>query len=66
MCIASNLIDPLTMVTEWKDIGGLDDTIREIRDSVIMPFKHHDKFAKSGLIQPPKGLIYAQFFHLVI
>lgn len=57
LCIASNLIDPLTMVTEWKDIGGLDDTIREIRDSVIMPFKHHDKFAKSGLIQPPKGVL---------
>lgn len=55
LCIASNLVDPLTLVVDWEDIGGLEATIREIRDSVIIPFKHRERFTKSGLIQPPKG-----------
>lgn len=57
LCIASNLVDPLTLVVDWEDIGGLEATIREIRDSVIIPFKHRERFTKSGLIQPPKGVL---------
>ena len=57
LCIASNLVDPLSMVTSWDDIGGLEDTIEEIVETVILPFRHSDLFADSGLIQPPKGVL---------
>ena len=57
LCIASNLVDPLSMVTSWEDIGGLEETIREIQETVILPFKRKDLFAGSQLLQPPKGLV---------
>ena len=55
LCIASNLVDPLSLVMSWSDIGGLDETIEEIRQSVIIPFQRADLFAHSKLLQPPKG-----------
>jgi SpoVK/Ycf46/Vps4 family AAA+-type ATPase len=70
LCIASNLVDPLSMVTDWNDIGGLAETIQEIKETIIMPFQHHSLFVGSGLVQPPKGftdylLIYAYCTKLV-
>jgi len=57
LCIASNLVDPLSMVTEWEDIGGLTETIQEIQETIILPFRHRKLFAGSGLVQPPKGVL---------
>jgi SpoVK/Ycf46/Vps4 family AAA+-type ATPase len=64
--VASNLVDPLSLVTDWKDIGGLKETIEEIQETIIMPFQHQNLFADSGLIQPPKGLLfYVVGLHIV-
>ncbi len=40
----------------WKDIGGLDDQIREIKEVVELPLKRPELFKKVG-ISPPKGIL---------
>ncbi len=40
----------------WKDIGGLEDQIREIQEVIELPLKKPELFEKIG-IQPPKGLL---------
>ncbi|XP_064637921.1 outer mitochondrial transmembrane helix translocase-like [Lineus longissimus] len=57
LCIASNLVDPLNMVISWEDIGGLDETVQEILETVIMPFKRREIFGNSTLMQAPKGVL---------
>ena len=57
LCIASNLVDPLSMVVSWEDIGGLEHCIEEIQETVILPFKRKELFADSDLLQPPKGVL---------
>jgi len=57
MCIASNLVDPLSMVTSWDDIGGLDSTIQDIKETVILPFSRSELFSNSSLIESPKGVL---------
>ena len=55
LCIAANLVDPLSMTVSWEDIGGLEDVIEQIQDTVIFPFRRRDLFARSQLVQAPKG-----------
>ena len=38
----------------WKDVGGLDDAKRTLRDNLITAIKEQGKFQKMG-IKPPKG-----------
>ena len=40
----------------WKQIGGLDSEIAEIREIVELPLKKPEIFRKAG-IQPPKGIL---------
>jgi proteasome regulatory subunit len=40
----------------WKQIGGLDDEIAEIREIVELPLRNPEIFRKAG-IQPPKGIL---------
>ena len=40
----------------WKQIGGLDSEIAEIREIVELPLKNPEIFRKAG-IQPPKGIL---------
>nr|ANM86146.1 26S protease regulatory subunit 6A [Stygiella incarcerata] len=40
----------------YADIGGLDDQIRELREAVVLPMTHADKFKAIG-IHPPKGVL---------
>ncbi len=40
----------------WKDIGGLDDKIKEIKEVVELPLKNPGIFKKVG-ITPPKGIL---------
>ena len=42
--------------TRWKDIGGLDEVIQELREIVEWPLKRPELFEKLG-IQPPKGIM---------
>ncbi|BFZ03480.1 hypothetical protein BsWGS_06519 [Bradybaena similaris] len=57
LCIAANLLDPSSMDVTWESIGGLDSTIQEIQETVILPFKRADLFRNSSLLQPPKGIL---------
>jgi proteasome regulatory subunit len=40
----------------WKEIGGLAEQIREIREVIEMPLKNPEIFKKIG-IEPPKGVL---------
>ena len=55
LVIASNLIDPVGMTVDWSQIGGLSETINEIQQTVILPFRKSHLFRNSSLLQPPKG-----------
>lgn len=41
---------------DWGDIGGLDKQIEELREAIVLPITHKDKFEAIG-IQAPKGLL---------
>lgn len=41
---------------DYTDIGGLDKQIEELREAVVLPITHRDKFEAIG-IQPPKGCL---------
>ena len=41
---------------DWKEIGGLKDEIREIKEVIELPLKNKGLFEKVG-IQPPKGVL---------
>ncbi|KAK3092019.1 hypothetical protein FSP39_024476 [Pinctada imbricata] len=57
LCFAADLVDPESIAISWRDIGGLDETIRTIREKVIFPFKRRDLLVGSALIRPPKGVL---------
>ncbi|MBN2454293.1 AAA family ATPase [Candidatus Woesearchaeota archaeon] len=40
----------------WKELGGLEEQVNEIREVVELPLKKPELFKKVG-IQPPKGLL---------
>jgi len=40
----------------WKDIGGLDKQIQEIREVIELPLREPEMFIKTG-IEPPKGIL---------
>lgn len=41
---------------EYSDIGGLDKQIEELREAIVFPILHKEKFAAIGLT-PPKGVL---------
>jgi 26S proteasome regulatory subunit T5 len=41
---------------EYTDIGGLDKQIEELREAIVLPITHKDKFQNIG-IRPPKGCL---------
>lgn len=57
LCIAVNLVDPVSMGITWDDIGGLKDVIEQIKETVIFPFRRRELFLHSKLLQPPKGML---------
>ncbi|GFR73866.1 ATPase family AAA domain-containing protein 1 [Elysia marginata] len=57
LCVAANLLDPRSVEVTWHSIGGLDETIENIQETVILPFKRADLFRNSSLLQPPKGIL---------
>ncbi len=40
----------------YKDIGGLERQLQELREAIELPLKHPDLFEKIG-IEPPKGVL---------
>lgn len=41
---------------EYSSIGGLDKQIEELREAIVFPIIHKEKFEKIGL-SPPKGVL---------
>lgn len=41
---------------QYSDIGGLDKEIQELREAVVLPMTHAERFIKIG-ISPPKGCL---------
>lgn len=42
--------------TTYSDIGGLSDSIQQVREMIELPMRHPELFNRLG-IQPPKGLL---------
>ena len=56
MMIASHLVEPSTMSTTWEDIAGLEEVIRELKETVILPIQKRELF-DSPLTKAPKGVL---------
>lgn len=41
---------------DYSDIGGLDKQIQELREAIVLPITHKDRFTALG-IKPPKGVL---------
>jgi len=41
----------------WEDIGGLEDTKANMREMILYPVEHPDKFKKFGM-KPSKGVLF--------
>ncbi|VDD79761.1 unnamed protein product [Mesocestoides corti] len=57
VCIAVSLVDTTTLETGWANIGGLDDLITDLRESVILPFRSAYFLPQSKLFRAPKGVL---------
>lgn len=57
LVIASNLIDPQSIDVSWKDIGGLNEVIDDIKTEVIIPLKLPQIFNNSAHHRPPTGVL---------
>ncbi|XP_022900366.1 outer mitochondrial transmembrane helix translocase-like [Onthophagus taurus] len=55
--IASHLIHPEDINVTWSDIAGLESTVQELRETVILPIQRRELFADSQLTQAPKGVL---------
>ena len=43
--------------TTWEDIGGLEDVKASLREMILYPIEHPDKFTKFGM-KPSKGVLF--------
>jgi len=41
----------------WDDIGGLEETKKDLQEMILYPIEHPDKFQKFGM-QPSKGVLF--------
>ncbi|KAJ1522327.1 hypothetical protein ONE63_002622 [Megalurothrips usitatus] len=57
LMIAKGLIDPQDITTSWDHIAGLDNVLRELRETVILPIQKKELFADSNLSRAPKGVL---------
>nr|CAB3224003.1 ATPase family AAA domain-containing protein 1-like [Phallusia mammillata] len=55
--IASQLIIPKDIPVSWRHIGGLNDIIEQIKETIILPFHRRDIFKQCKLFMPPKGIL---------
>jgi len=42
---------------KWEDIGGLEETKKQLQEMILFPIEHPDKFLKFGM-QPSKGVLF--------
>jgi 26S proteasome regulatory subunit T5 len=43
---------------EYTDIGGLDKQIEELREAIVLPITHKEKFKNIGIRPPKECLMY--------
>ncbi|XP_017768900.1 PREDICTED: ATPase family AAA domain-containing protein 1-B-like [Nicrophorus vespilloides] len=55
--IAAHIINPQDINVSWYNIAGLENTIQELRETVILPIQRKELFADSQLTQAPKGVL---------
>lgn len=56
--IAGEIIPPASISTTFESIGGLDEVIGSLRESVIYPLTYPELFKnQSGLLGAPKGVL---------
>ncbi|CAF0856584.1 unnamed protein product [Didymodactylos carnosus] len=58
LCLLSDIVNPHDIQVTWQDIGGLEQTIDNLRQTVIYPLQHPHLFAKSKLLMPPRGVLF--------
>lgn len=44
MMVAANLVEPSSIPVSWDDIAGLESTIDELRETVILPIQERELF----------------------
>lgn len=59
LAICSMAVDPETIDVTWKDIGGLDEEIQALQETVILPIIRRDAIntRRSKLVSFPKGVL---------
>lgn len=57
LVVASQLIDPKSIEVTWRDIGGLDSIINDIKSEVILPMRMPGLFQDSRNHRPPTGVL---------
>jgi len=55
--IAAGLVHPDDITVRFSDIGGLENIITSLRESVIFPLTHPQLFGSSSLLAAPKGVL---------
>lgn len=56
--LAGEIVPPASISVTFESIGGLDDIIASLRESVIYPLVYPELFSsKSGLLGAPKGVL---------
>ncbi|VDM35918.1 unnamed protein product [Hydatigera taeniaeformis] len=59
VCIAVSLVDTTALETSWSSIGGLDEVVTDLLDSVILPFRASTYLLpRSRLFRAPKGVLF--------
>lgn len=58
-CNPSSLRETVVEVPDvsWDDIGGLEQTKKELQELILYPIEHPEKFLKFGM-QPSKGVLF--------
>ncbi len=57
LCILTDLINPTDINVTWNDIGGLEDIVDHVRQTVIYPLQHPELFNQSKLLTTSKGVL---------
>ncbi|EEB17550.1 conserved hypothetical protein [Pediculus humanus corporis] len=57
LMIASHLIAPSEIDVSWKDVGGLENVLDDIVETVIFPITKSKLLGNSKLTRPPKGVL---------
>jgi ATP-dependent 26S proteasome regulatory subunit len=53
--LANQVIHPDDIQVQFEDVGGLDNIVEELRESVIYPLVYPNLFEEVGLVGAPKG-----------